>query len=1244
MQKRAWRAGQTARNWAWSALVVICLFGCVPISAWAQVTSGSLTGVVSDQTGAVVPAAKVVLTDTNKGYDYPATTDAVGRFVITNLLPSIYKITVDAHGFQTFIQGNIAVDVGARVSVDVRLALGTTAQAIEVVGAAPILSTQDAVTGQEVDRAMINDLPLVGRAVFDLAFMAPGVIQAPGATFGPSNGGNNFSSNGGRNAVTEVLIDGVAATSYEPNTAINTLLYTPSVDAVQEFKIMQNNYTAEEGFTGNTYINMVLRSGTNAYHGSVYEFLRNDKLDANNWFSNQAGGKIPPLRRNQYGLTFGGPIKKDKTFFFVDWDATREHSGQTHNAGVPSAAEKEGDFTEICTAPDMGSGKFDSNGLCSNGDHQLWDPYSGTYEAGTGRVLHTPIPFNNLALYTSPGLNPANPAKLPAAYQLALVAGNLIDPVSSKMIQYYPAPNVGTPGTASYDRYNNWTASGINLNTNDQFDVRIDQRFTEKTAFNARGSYAQGMYHGMNCFGNALDPCTQGPGVGGARSVALSLNHTFSPNTLFNVSLGFTRGLSDTKGIAQDYPSFDPIKTLGLPAYMIDSGTVGSPVVYVYGGYAQASGEALGAQAWSVYKNGNQVYHLLATLTHVKGRHEIKTGGEWRENQMNWYQVGPTDGLTVFDQYSTSQYPYWSGGDAMASFLTGTASPNQWGEYEIASKFSTQNYRWGGFIQDNWRATDKLTVNAGLRYDLEIPRTERYNRGSWLDPTQSLSIHPAAVDAATWPSKLGAIPDVTHPVGGLVFLSKNQRHPVDSYYKDIGPRLSLAYRLDNSTVLRTGYGLFYNPTQWGTTGAGPVGNEGFESITNWNTTMNGDGVTPWSRQSDPFPGGPLLPTGPSLGNLTNLGIGITEGERNANIPPYTQTWSFGIQRQISGNWLLDVNYVGTKGTHLYYHSAGGMQHFGTWIENEATDADLRTALGTYVPNPYYGIITTPGSGMTGPKITADHLMLPFPQFSGVSQPNPPWANSIYNAYQLKVEKRMSNGLAMLVTYTISKSIDDASVSTSTEWLGGFGQLRDPNNLKLERALSEWDIPQVFQFGYLYTLPVGKGRKWGSTWNPYVNAILGGWQTNGIWRFDNGQPIHVGLNGGTSPDTYGGQLPNQTGPLIVNPKSKWFTDGYFANASTALWVPAKWTVGNAPRMEPNCRYPGTRTAALSLFKEVSLNKMREGSKLEFRVESFNALNHPQFGNIASTFNAGGFGNVQSQVNSPREVQMALKIYF
>ncbi len=1239
------------RNWLSCSLLLLGLFVALSTSAWAQVTSGSLTGVVTDPTGAVVPGAKVELTDANKGYDYPTTTDAVGHYVITNLLPSSYKISVEAPGFKTYVRDGINVDVGTRVTGDVRLEVGATSQSVEVVGTAAMLSTQDSVTGQEVDRAMINDLPLVGRAVFDLAFMAPGVIQAPGATFGPANGGNNFSSNGGRNAITEVLIDGVSATSYEPNTAINTLLYTPSVDAVQEFKIMQNNYSAEEGFTGNTYINMVLRSGTNSFHGSVYEFLRNDKLDANNFFSNTAGGKIPPLRRNQYGATFGGPVKKDRTFFFVDWEGTREHSGSTHNAGVPDAAERQGDFSELCA---RAGGTFDDGGICQNdkGNGQLWDPYSGVYKPDPGRILSVKIPYNNLATYMSDITNPIIGkvmSGLPAIYQLPQVAGNLIDPVSSKMFQYYPTPNVGVdaqgnPIDGVYDPYNNWSASGINASSNDQFDVRIDHRFTEATTFNARYSHAWGAYHGMNCFNNPLDPCTQGPGVGGSRSVALSLNHTFSPNTLLNVSAGFSRGLSDTKGIAKDYPNFDSITTLGLPAYLGASGTPGSPVVYVYGGYAQASGEAIGAQAWSVYKNGNQVYHLLATLTHMKGKHELKFGGEWRENQMNWYQVGPTTGLTIFDQYSTSQYPWWGGGDALASFLTGSASPNQWGEYEIASHFSTQNYRWGGFIQDNWRATDKLTINVGLRYDLEIPRTERYNRGANIDPTMSIPIQPAAVDAATWPSLLGPVPDVTNPKGGVTFLSGKQRNIVDTHFNNFGPRISIAYRLRPKTVFRSGYGLFYMPTEFGTSGGGLGGTDGIMQTTGWLTTMNGDGVTPWGRQSDPFPGGPILPTGSSLGNLTNLGVGITDPLRNVNTPPYMQTWSAGIQHELPGNWLIDMNYVGTKGTHLYFHSAGSMDYFGTWVEQEATNPALREALGKYVPNPYYGVITTPGSGMTGPTIQASQLIRKFPQFNGVNQFFPPWANSIYHAFQLKIEKRMSNGLSMLMTYTNSKSIDDASVSSYTEWLGGFGQVRDPNNRHLERGLSEWDIKQVFQFGYLYQLPFGKGKRWGAGWNSVLNGVLGGWQTNGIWRVDSGQPLHLGLNGGTSPSTYGGQLPNVNGRLIVEPKSRWFTDGYFMNANQVLSVPDKWTIGNAPRMEPNVRLPGTKNAALSLFKEISLSKVREGSRLEFRVETFNALNHPQFGNIATTFNQGGFGNVQSQVNTPREVQMAIKIYF
>lgn len=1226
------------------------LYGLCSSSALAQVTSGSLTGIVTDPSGAVIPGAKVVLTDSDKGYAYTAATDAVGRYVVTNLPPSTYSLSVEAPGFRTYKRDGIQLDVGTRRSVDVHLEVGSTAQTVEVTGAAPVLSTQDAVTGQEVDRTLINNLPLVDRNVLDLAFLAPGVTQVPGSSYGLGTG-LNFVSNGGRNDTAEILLDGIAASSYEPNTAINTVLYTPSVDAVQEFKIMQNNFTAEEGFTGNTYINMVLRSGTNALHGSVYEFLRNDKLDSNNWFANRAGTQLPPLRRNQFGGSIGGPIKKDKTFFFFDFDGVREHYGTTHNAGVPDTAERQGDFGELCGRQ---GGTFDAKGICSNGDGQLWDPYSGHYVAGTGRVLQTPIPFNNLATFQSAG----NPNLNGSGYQLAAQPGNLIDPVAMKMLQYYPNPTFA-PGSPGYNPYNNWSGSGVGTDTNNQFDIRIDQRFTDATTFNARYSQATGTYHNWNCFGNALDPCTQGPGVSGSRSVALNLNHTFSPTTLLDVSLGFTRGLSDTKGIAKDFPSFNPITTLGLPSYLgADNGPISAPNIYMYGGYTNANGsESIGPQPWSIYKNGNQVYHLLGTLTHMRGHHELKFGGEWRVQQMNWFQDGTPGGVYIYDQYSTSQYPYWGGGDALASFLTGTGSPNQWGEYEISPHFSTQNYRWGGFIQDNWRATSKLTVNLGLRYDLEIPRTERYNRMSHFDPTLSVPIKPAAISSSNWvyTNSAGntvplpfAIPDVTNPAGGLVFATSKDRHIVDTYQKDFGPRIGLAYRLNNNLVLRGGYGLFYDPTQWGTTGAGPVGNEGFEAVTNWLTTMNGDGVTPWGRISNPHPSGLLYPTGPSLGVLTNLGSGINEPEFNANIPPYTQTWSAGLQYQLKGNWLLEANYIGTKGTHLYFHGAGTMQYLGTWVEQEATNPDLRAALGTYVPNPYYGLINTPGCGICGPTIQAGHLLEPYPQFNGIQQPNPPWANSIYNAFQLRVEKRLSNGLSMLMTYTNSKSIDDASVSTSTEWIGGFGAMRDPNNLKLERSLSEWDIPQVFQISYVYELPFGSGKRWGGAWNPIVNGLLGGWQTSGMWRFDNGQPISLGATGGTAPWGYGAGNPDQNGTLVVNPKSKWFCSdpgcGYFANASQVLSIPPPYTIGNASRMEPNTRLPGSRNATLSVFKAFSLNRMREGSKVEFRAEAFNALNHPQFGNIANTFGNGNFGDVQSQVNSPREIQMALKLYF
>jgi hypothetical protein len=316
---------------------------------------------------------------------------------------------------------------------------------------------------------------------------------------------------------------------------------------------------------------------------------------------------------------------------------------------------------------------------------------------------------------------------------------------------------------------------------------------------------------------------------------------------------------------------------------------------------------------------------------------------------------------------------------------------------------------------------------------------------------------------------------------------------------------------------------------------------------------------------------------------------------------------------------------------------------GRWVEQEATNPALVTALNTMVPNPFYGVITTPGCSICVSKLASSSLMTQYPYYGGAWNNFDAIANSIYNAFQLRVEKRMANGLEVLATYTNSKSLDDAS-SGPDKLDSAFVEARNPNVPQAEKSLSEWDIPQVFQFAYVWQVPVGKGMRWGSNFNSVVNAFLGGWQTNGIWRFDNGQPIHLGLSGGKCPASYQCGYPMQTGVLQKNPKNLWLTNGYFANGSSVLSVPANYVIGNAAREQPSVRLPGTSNASLSLFKEFSLNKMREGSHLEFRMEAFNALNHPQFGSPGLTWNTGSFGTITSQANLPRQVQMALKLYF
>src|SRR5437667_5661485 len=420
------------------------LFACLPLllllasPAQAQVYTGSITGLIQDPSGAVVPNASVVLTDITKGLKYSATTDSTGRYVLRSLPPSTYSIRVEASGFRSEVQSGIVLEVNQNLTLNVSLQVGTAQETVEVTGQPPVLATEDAVTGQNLNRTLINDLPLVGRGVFDLAMLSPGINQPAGNTFGPNNMANNWISNGSRNAQADILIDGVSTVGVEQNTAIVNPLYTPSVDAVQEFKVQQSNFSAEIGFSGATVVNVVTRSGTNDFHGSAYEFFRNDKLNANNYFNNQAGIKIAPVRWNEFGVTVGGPIRKNRTFFFFDYEGSRASTSVTKNASVPSVLERTGDVGDLCG--DQG-GTFDANGQCLNpdgtpSDGQIWDPYTGVYDPNQGGpVRQNFIPFNNLATYTSPGNS-----NLATVHPIPNAPGNLIDPVASKMMQLFPLP------------------------------------------------------------------------------------------------------------------------------------------------------------------------------------------------------------------------------------------------------------------------------------------------------------------------------------------------------------------------------------------------------------------------------------------------------------------------------------------------------------------------------------------------------------------------------------------------------------------------------------------------------------------------------------------------------------------------------------------------------------------------------------------------------------------------------------
>jgi hypothetical protein len=1274
MQARISHPGRASRFLLWTSLLAIALG---PRFTSAQGYFGTVSGTLSDLTGAVIQGAKVMLTDSQKGYVFTTTSDSDGRYLFRSIPPGVYSLSADAKGFEKTRSTAFKVDVNQNATANLTLKVAGAAQTVTVEAASRAIQTEDAETGQVINRRFINDLPLIDRDVTQLTYLAPGVVDMSDQNQASDTGGTNFVSNGSRGASADILTDGASVTNAEPNGGITAGTYIPSPEAVEEFKVEQSNFSAEYGFSGASVVNIVTRSGTNSFHGSLYDFNRDQIFDANDWFNNHQNPQIPipHLRRNDYGLTIGGPIRKNKTFFFFDYEGLRSARLRTAHFGVPSQAMRNGDFGEICPGnggawdttagdPNFGQCVMPGDNTTLNPTGQLWDPYSGVFDSNqNGAVRSAFIPFNNIAQYISPGCNAtvlqaANGGACPPNEPAAGVPGNLIDPVAQKMMSYFPLPN--SPGNL----YLNWFGSGTEKGNNDQFDLKIDHRFSQNNLMSGKYSQQWSTNAGFNCYKNFTDPCGGGPNKTGAKLFAINDTHTFSPTLLVNTILGFTRGWWNILAYNPQGVS-DPLGTLGFPSYLYSNNFKGVPPIYI-SQYSTNGGRNIGTDPYGNYKLGQDTGQLTIALDKVEGPHDLKFGVEGRIHQMNYIQTNAPLGFFSFDFNGSSQCPNniaSCGGDGMASFLMGQLTQDCVGNegcgsyYEIQFRPATTNYQYAGYAQDNWKVNQKLTLNLGLRYDVTLPRTERFNRQNSFDLNAKSPLNNGSV---TYNDAVTGQPVTVPLTGGEVFATGNHRTIYVTDWSNIQPRFGFAFQFTPKTVVRGGYGIYYGQSRSGVSGVVPYGSQGFNQYTQVIPTFQNQGNVPWLKLSNPFPFGLIQPPGSSLGLLNDVGFGANGPIETSfyNRTPYEQSWSFGIEREVPGKVLINVEYLGKKGTHLPFSGTTQHDFLGPWVEGlpvgdpsapNPCQSLTVACLNNFVTNPFSsqngGPISDPNSTLSSPQVQYFQLLIPHPQFTSISSDVELISNSIYHALQVSAEKRYSNGLQFLVTYTWSKSIDDSSVADdNVTWTGNtFSSLQDPNKPWLERSYSIFDIPHVLQASYSYDLPFGRGRPFLGNMPSVLQAIVGGWKTNGIWRVTSGRPLSMMLADGQSLPTYNAQRPDIVGTPRRNHAHDWVDTNYFVDV-TVFQKPAPFVLGDAPRTIASVRTPTWFSTDLSLSKQFSLARVREAMNLEFRIEAKNAFNHPVFGTPDTSVDDGTTGLVSYTASTPREVQLALKINF
>ena len=1181
-------------KFAFIFLATVVLTVCLPANAWSQNVYGTIAGTASDASGANAADVTVTLTNLDTGEAHTIKTDSSGNYTFVNILPGRYKVEGEKAGFKKFIRQPITVEIESGLRINISLEVGELTQTVEVTAEAALLQPETSSLGQVVETRAVTDLPLNGRNPLALVSLTAGVVPQGAPSAGNSSMGNpvganpfaagDFQIGGGQAGQSQILIDGVPTNG----AYLNVVTVIPTQDAIQEFKVQTNNLGPEYGRFAGGVINLSTKSGTNDFHGSAYDFLRNKVLNANDFFSNEGGVSRPSFTQNQFGANGGGPAIKDKLFFFSSYEGYRQRKGSTLTTWVPSAAERSGDFSQAGSV-------------------------------GTGSVL--PIYDASTSANCTAGV-----ATCRSQFGGNKIPATRLDPTAQALLQYFPLPNqVGNPSGNFVENY----STGGNV---DQINERVDFSASAKQRIYGRYTRSHVLSLPDSPFKDiCTDRCTEDTVTNQA---GLGDTIAFSPTKVLDLHLGYTRYVYVRTPLSEG---------ISLSQFGSNWATLAPEMTYTHiptacvsqvpGDSRWGSGDFCSAGTGSGIGAYDDTLSLEPVFSWVHGTHSLKFGGEYRLLRNNYYQSNDPAGIYNFDAGMTAANPNngqpgVSSGIGMASFLLGYGSS---GSVTEPAKTADQNLYGALYAGDTWQVTKKMTLNLGVRLDLQGDWTERYNRILVFNPTETSPIA----------SQVG-LPNLK---GGFNLVDTTQ-HPSRSAFPSwnhVSPRAGLSYQVDHSTLIRMGYGIFYLPVD-GRWNDAPH-NLFINSInTNW-LTAKADGVTPLNPLSNPCPGGIAAPPGRNQAFINAQGNGVS-GPLSGYLAPYVQQWNFDIQRQLPHNALFDIAYAGSKGTHLPFHSQDLDQLPTADLPTSAAGVAALTAL---VPNPFYGVVQG-SSNLANPTTKAGQLLLPYPQYDDVSMAEVDNRDSIYHSMQVKFQQRFGGGAQILATYTLSKLIDNTN--SEINWLEAASPTwGDANayNLKAARSLDGFNVPQRFVLASVLDLPVGRGKKYLHNLKPAADKILSGWGVNTIITFQNGFPVIIGgcpgalsnsgINNAGCGLPYRTALSNLTSGTLDQRLAHWFNTSVFTPGPAGYYG-----YGNDSRTEPNIQDDGVKNFDFAFFKNTKFGpEQRIGT--EFRAEFFNGFNRVQF-NPPNTSCCGGasFGQVTGQYNLPRIVQFALRVRF